>query len=175
MVKETFPVELFDVVDEHDNVINTLSREEVHRNRLRHRAVHIFVQRSDGALLIHLRAADKEEFPSVWTSSASGHVSAGEDYATAAERELLEELGLRGSLQRFARFRACPDTSNEFTELYVSTSEEPVTFDPAEIVEIRWVQPAVLERELEAEPEKFSPAFRLLFKAWRSDEDSVRD
>lgn len=69
--------EFFDVVDEEDQVIDQVARSEVHRRKLRHRAVHVFLFRPDACLLIHKRSDTKEEFPSVWTSSCSGHVSAG--------------------------------------------------------------------------------------------------
>ncbi|MEZ6125907.1 MAG: NUDIX domain-containing protein [Planctomycetaceae bacterium] len=156
--------ELFDVVDEHDNVVEVLSRGEVHRRKLRHRAVHIFLFRSDGRLLIHLRSANKEEFPSVWTSSASGHVASGEGYRLSAERELQEELGITAKLTFVAKFDACPETSNEFTELYTAVSDARVAADPGEIVDVRWATVAEIRSELQAAPEQFSPAFRLLFE-----------
>ncbi len=155
--------ELFDVVDEYDNAIDTLPRSEVHRLGLRHRAVHIFLFRTDGRMLIHLRTADKEEFPSVWTSSASGHVSAGEGYAESAQRELQEELGISAQLRRIKKFAACPDTSNEFTELFTAESDAALKIDPAEIADTRWLTIFELQQKLEATPDDFSPAFLLLF------------
>ena len=155
--------ELFDVVDEHDTVIDVKPRSVVHRLQLRHRAVHIFLFRSNGRMLVHLRSANKEEFPSVWTSSASGHLSSGEGYAESAERELQEELGVTAPLKRLARFDACPDTSNEFTELFVATSDAEIVADPQEIADIQWMLPHEIREQLNVKPEQFSPAFRLLF------------
>ena len=48
--------ELFDVVDEQDEVLYSLVRSEVHRRLLLHRAVHVFVFNSAGQLLIHQRS-----------------------------------------------------------------------------------------------------------------------
>ena len=158
--------ELFDVVDANDNVMETMSRNEVHRQGLRHRAVHIFLFRSDGRMLIHLRTDTKEEFPSVWTSSASGHVSAGEDYETSAERELFEELGVNASLIFEQKFNACPDTSNEFTKLFSATSDDEISIDPSEIADVAWLTIEDIEQRLKSQPSDFSPAFRLLFAAW---------
>lgn len=155
--------ELFDVVDENDEVISQLARSEVHRQRLRHRAVHIFVFRSDGSLLIHRRADSKEEFPSVWSSSAAGHVAAGESYDETAPRELEEELGFRSSLEFVLRADACEDTCHEFTQLYRTTWDGPINFDRGEITAIRWISLPDLRHELKAAPDEFSPAFRLLF------------
>ena len=132
--------EFFDVVDEGDRVFDQFARSEVHRRKLRHRAVHVFLFRQDGCLLIHKRADSKEEFPSVWTSSCSGHVSAGEDYDATAVRELLEELGVDSAVERLQKFAACDDTSQEFTMLYRCCSSAAVTPDAGEIAAVQWMQ-----------------------------------
>lgn len=157
--------ELFDVVDEHDNVIDVRQRSEVHRLGLRHRAAHIFLFRPDGRLLIHRRTDTKEEFPSVWTSSASGHVSSGETYAVSAVRELEEELGVRAQLSFVLKVNACPDTCNEFTELYTAVSEDDISPDPEEIADVAWVTPEQLQQRLQ-HPDDFSPAFLLLYERY---------
>lgn len=153
--------EYFDIVDAHDTVIGQKPRSEVHRLGLRHRAVHLFVFRNDGQLLIHLRAADKEEFPGVWTSSAAGHVAAGETYAAAARRELLEELGIDTSPERVCRFDAGPDTCMEFTELYECVWDGDIRPDAGEIQAVEWITVKELRHRMQESPETFSPAFRL--------------
>jgi isopentenyldiphosphate isomerase len=89
--------ELFDVVDEQDRVLRREARAEVHRQRLLHRAVHILVFNIRGEVYLQRRSAKKDTYPHRWTTSCSGHVDAGEDYDTAAVRELAEELGLGGA------------------------------------------------------------------------------
>ena len=155
--------EYFDVVDEDDRFVEQLTRSEVHRRKLRHRAVHVFLFRLDGCLLVHKRSDTKEEFPSVWTSSCSGHVSAGEDYDFTAPRELLEELGIEAAVERLQKFTACDDTSHEFTVLYQSVSDAAVKPDPVEITEIRWLSVDAVQDWINQSPGDFSPAFRLLF------------
>ncbi len=157
--------ELFDVVDENDCVTSCLRRSEVHRLQLLHRAVHVFVYRSDGSMLIHKRSASKEEFPSVWTSSCSGHVSSGESYDETAPRELFEELGIKSDLQTVRKFAACPDTSFEFTMLYKAVSNDPIVPDPIEMTDIQWLSPKDILDWMESCPDEFSPAFRLLFRS----------
>jgi isopentenyl-diphosphate delta-isomerase len=156
--------EYFDVVDENDEVVEQRARSEVHRCKLLHRAVHVFMFRSDGALLIHKRSDTKEEFPSVWTSSCSGHVSAGEDYDNTAVRELHEELGVASVVERLQKFSACADTSFEFTVLYQCASDAMVTPDSGEIAAVKWMQVADIQQWMQQSPNDFSPAFRLLFQ-----------
>ena len=160
--------EYFDVVDDDDRIVGQLARSEVHRRKLRHRAVHVFLFRTDGCLLIHRRADDKEEFPSVWTSSCSGHVSAGEDYDASAVRELFEELGIESKVERLWKFAACDDTSREFTVLYRCNSDASVTPDPVEITAVQWLTVDAIQHWMLQSPDEFSPAFRLLF-GWLMD------
>lgn len=155
--------EQFDVVDDDDRVLEQRARSEVHRLKLLHRATHVFVFRSDQTMLIHKRSPSKEEFPSVWTSSCSGHVSAGESYDESAPRELLEELGFQAPLSFLKKFAACPDTSYEFTVLYRTLFDGPISPDPDEMTEVKWMKPSEITAWIQSSPDDFSPAFRLLF------------
>jgi isopentenyl-diphosphate delta-isomerase type 1 len=161
------PEELFDIVDEQDCVIGQMPRSQVHAEKRLHRAVHIFVFRTTGELLIHLRSPTKDEQPNKWTSSASGHLSAGEDYDETAHRELEEEIGLSGELEFLHKFDASPETSYEFTCLYRLISDEEPTFDSEEITRGEYVTLEELHRSVEEEPESFSSAFLVLFEWYR--------
>lgn len=156
--------ELFDVCDEHDRVISTAPRSVVHAQRLLHRAVHIFVFNSRGELLLHRRSATKDESPLKLTSSASGHLGAGEDYGPAADRELQEELGLQGRLEYVTRMPASPDTCYEHTVLYRLTTDDVPVPDPEEIEGVEFVPLAEAGRRLDAHPDDFSPPFRMLLR-----------
>ena len=159
------PEELFDVCDARDRVTGTLPRSEVHRRGLPHRAVCVFAVRPDGRLLVHKRAATKDESPGLWTGSATGHVSAGEDYDTAAARELAEELGLSGDLERLHVFPASPETANEFTALYRLVTEAGPVPDPGEIDELAWRTVDELAEELKRDRNRYTVGFQVMF-AW---------
>ena len=156
--------EIFDVVDEQDRVVRQAPRSEVHARGLLHRAVHVFVLNSAGELLVQMRSANKDEFPLCWTSSASGHLGAGETYEAAAPRELEEEVGLRASLEFVEKFPASRELANEHTVLYRATSDEQPRFDPWEIERLAFHRPDELMEMLERAPEKFSPPFAFLLK-----------
>jgi len=55
--------EIFDVVDELDRVIGTAPRSEVHRRKLRHRAVHVLLFNTRAELFVQKRSAAKDTFP----------------------------------------------------------------------------------------------------------------
>lgn len=157
------PEEYFDVVDELDRVLGRAPRSVVHRHHLLHRAVHIFLFDSQGRLLLQLRSAQKDEYPLCYTSSASGHLSAGESYDDTAPRELQEELGLDLPLQRLAKFPASPQTAYEHTVLYKAISDEPPRPNPAEIAGLSFHSLAEIAEQLRQAPEKFSPPLVVLF------------
>lgn len=155
--------ELFDVVDAEDRVIEQLPRSVVHARKLLHRAVSIFVFNSRGELLVHQRSATKDEFPLKYTSSASGHVTAGESYDETAPRELHEELGLFVPVQFLAKFAASPETANEHTVLYKAVTDAPPVPDPGEICGVAWWDVKELGERIRERPDDFTPPFRVLF------------
>src|SRR5271170_3191443 len=110
------PEEIFDVVDERDEVVGQAPRREVHARGLLHRAVHVLVFASDGRVFLQKRSLTKDTFPGAWDSSASGHVDSGEDYDACAVRELREELGLivPAPPRRIFRIEARAETGQEF-------------------------------------------------------------
>jgi isopentenyl-diphosphate Delta-isomerase len=160
--------EIFDIVDEQDRVVGQAPRSVVHARKLLHRAVHIFVINSRRELLLQKRSALKDEYPLCYTSSASGHLSAGESYDTAAPRELHEELGLAGPLEWLAKFPAGLQTSQEHTVLYRTTTDTRPRIDPREIDAVTFHPLDEIAAMIAREPKLFSPCFVTLFEWYRA-------
>lgn len=127
------PNELFDLVNLDDRVIGHVRRGEAHRNpALIHRSVQILVFASDGRLLLQRRSTEKDLFPGYYCASASGHVASGEEYATTAERELIEELGISAPLTYIGKTLVQSEPETEITALYATISDGPYLFHPTE-------------------------------------------
>ena len=117
--------EIFDIVNEADEVTGQERRSEVHRLGLQHRAVHVLIFNGKSEVFLQKRSMTKDTFPGAWDSSASGHLDTGESYDACAVRELREELGLVLSAppQRLFKLAACLETGaclvacNEFTNI----------------------------------------------------------
>ena len=60
-----------------------------------HLVVHICLFNAKGQLLIQQRQIDKIGYPGLWDVTAAGSALAGENSASAAARELYEEMGIR--------------------------------------------------------------------------------
>ncbi|ADE55230.1 NUDIX hydrolase [Coraliomargarita akajimensis] len=153
--------ELFDVVDAEDNVLRVETRSTVHRERLMHRAIHVFVFNAEGQIYLQRRSMNKDSAPGKWVSSCSGHVDSGEEYDVAAIRELEEEIGLKdpAQMQRILKESPCPQTGQEFVWLYTCQSEGPFTLDPEEVSEGRWVSIDELNQWADERPRDFAWSF----------------
>jgi 16S rRNA (adenine1518-N6/adenine1519-N6)-dimethyltransferase len=151
--------ELIDVVDRDDRVIRQERRSVVHAQGLLHRAVHVFVFNSRGQLLVQRRSASKDEFPLTYTSSASGHVGAGETYDDCAPRELKEEIGLDSPLEFLVKFPASPGTANEHTVLFRAVTDAAPTPDEHEVASLTYFDLEELQALLQVNPNAFSPPF----------------
>jgi len=158
--------EIFDVVNERDEVVSQAPRKEVHARGLLHRAVHVLVVNADGQLFLQKRSMLKDTAKGKWDSSASGHLDSGEDYDACAVREVWEEIGLRLERipERILRIEACEDTGQEFVWVYRCTSEGPFTLHPDEIESGDWFKPEAITRWVAEKPQDFARAFVLIWK-----------
>jgi isopentenyldiphosphate isomerase len=135
--------EWFDVVDSSDRVIARDTRQRVHALGLMHRAVHCLILRPDGHVLLQLRSASKDKFPSHWSSSVSGHVDSGETYDQAVVREFSEELGLSAPLQEtlhlLGKSGPSEETDQEFICTYAAFASGPFHPPSHEVAALEWI------------------------------------
>ncbi len=158
--------EIFDVVDDRDQVIGQETRPAVHRLGLKHRAVHVLIFNSAGEVFLQKRSMQKDNFPGTWDSSASGHLDTGDDYDACALREVREELGFQcePAPQRLFKVDACAETGQEFVWVYEHRCEGPFTLHPDEIEEGGWFAPATVHRWIKERPREFASGFVLIWR-----------
>lgn len=158
--------EIFDVVNERDEVIGRAPRSEVHARGLLHRAVHVLVFNTRGEIFLQKRSMLKDRQPGLWGASASGHVDSGEEYDATVVRELGEELGWKPSTppERILRIEVCPETDQEFVWVYRCNGEGPFTLKADEVETGGWFSREQIERWLAERPEEFTTAFVMLWR-----------
>ena len=133
--------EFFDIVDSEGTVIGSAPRSECHGNpSLVHRTAHVVVFSSDGRMLLQKRAADKDVQPSKWDTAVGGHLGLGEDYETAARREMAEELGLPENtpLRFLFDSRIRNEIESENVRVFATVHDGPFAFQESEIDEVRF-------------------------------------
>ena len=159
--------EVIDVVDENDMIIGSIERTpawNASRHTL-HRFIDIFVKTSDGRFVIQQRAAHKKK-PLVFNSPVGGLVTQGLTYEQAAQKELLEELGLHEPVQYVGSFKDYhPETGKlaAFAQLFEVTSDGPFTGWEAEAERLETFTVDELNHMTQRFPYLFTSGF---LKAW---------
>jgi isopentenyl-diphosphate delta-isomerase len=162
--------EIFDVVNDRDEVTGQAPRKEVHARGLWHRAVHVLVFNARGEVFLQKRSMLKDTARGKWDSSSSGHVDSGEDYDTCAVRELREEIGLTAAQKprRLFKIDACKETGWEFCWVYRCEGEGPFALHPDEIETGAWFALDAVTKWVADKPDDFASAFVFIWKRLRS-------
>ena len=161
--------EMFEIVDELDRVIGTAPRSACHGNpALIHRVAHVLVFNSRGELLLQKRSRSKDIQPGRWDTSVGGHLDPGEDYRTAAVREMAEELGLSGVPLTFLyKSQIRNEIESENVATFLASHDGPVRCPLEEIEDVRFWSAAEIEETLGSGV--FTPNFEeewQLFRDW---------
>ncbi|MEK6812759.1 MAG: NUDIX domain-containing protein [Nanoarchaeota archaeon] len=142
--------EQLDIVDEHDNVIEQGSRNDIYQKRLPNnqsiRVINILVFNHQGQLLLPQRSANRKLFPNRYDFSCGEHVQIGESYDQAARRGLREELGIDGLPIYVGKLT--PKEVSSFMQVYILVHDGPFRYDREGIQQLRWVNKQELQEIL---------------------------
>lgn len=135
--------ELFYQVDEHDQVIGSVTRKHAHTDpNIIHRSVAALIINPNIEMLFQKRSLQKDMNPGFWSYGVGGHVNYGQTYHSAIVRELQEELGLIHPHVRLLKKILVPsEKETEMKSVFeVRLSDIPnFTLDPTEVDEIQWI------------------------------------
>lgn len=136
---DTMMTEYFEIVDEQDRVIGKAPRSQCHGDpSLVHRVAHVLVLNKKGHLLLQKRSPHKDIQPDKWDTSVGGHLNVGEDYETAAYREMKEELGIDGPDLEFLYAYPLRNTiESENVQTYLCHYDGEISYNPDEITQVR--------------------------------------
>ena len=133
--------EIFEIVDENDNIIGTALRSECHGNpAFIHRTSHVVVFDSTGNILLQKRCADKDIQPGKWDTAVGGHLDIGENYEQGARREMNEELGIDPNLplEFLFNLKIRNDIESENVRVYKTVYDGEFNFQREEIDEVKF-------------------------------------
>jgi isopentenyl-diphosphate delta-isomerase len=163
------------LVDASDRIVGYLDKERCHDGSGRlHRAFSIFLRDGGGRVVLQQRSAGKRLWAGRWSNSVCSHPRRGETLEAAAQRRLLEELGVAVPLRFLFRFRyqaSCAGGSeHELCSVFWGTlADETLRPDPNEIAGIRRIEPAALTRALRDDPDAFTPWLHLEWQRIREE------
>lgn len=159
------------LVDAADKPIGIAGKLEAHERGELHRAFSVFAVNSAGEILLQRRAAAKYHGGGLWSNSCCGHPRPGEATGAAAQRRLLEELGIECALEPVFAFTyravmAGGLTEHEIDHVFLGVLDEDPDPDPAEVGAWRWVTPEAIRAELRTHPDAFTPWFEPAFEGF---------
>lgn len=152
-------IEYFDVVDAHDNLTGEkTTKAEAHAHKIPHRCAAVFVFTPDGQMYVqeHLKSGNRLDH------TVGGHVTSGEDYETAAYREMNEEIGLDSvTLQEVVTgFYSDEGVYIHMFGIYACTAPDGWQFIPNDEVEKIYPMPIEqIVRDMDSNPEQFTGGF----------------
>ncbi len=143
------PGELFEVYFPDGCYRGRWPRKECHgNNELIHRAVQVAVRHSEtGDWLLQKRSQYKDIQPGKWDTACGGHLQIGENYLTAAVREIAEELGITitpADLTWLFDMEIRNDIESEDLRVFVLDHTGPFVWQASEIDDVRFFSMAEL-------------------------------
>ena len=157
------------LVDEQDNEVGREEKLATHKKGLLHRCFSIQLFNEKGELLLQQRAKKKYHCGGLWTNTCCSHQQPGETTLDAAKRRLQEELGITCDVKEVGTFiyKATFDnglTEWEYDHVLIGTFTGMPQPNPEEVADWKWVSKEAVEKEVKANPEKFTVWFPLVLK-----------
>ena len=161
------------LVDQDDQKLGLMEKQQAHVAGLLHRAFSVFVFNSKGELMIQQRAASKYHSPTLWTNTCCSHPRDNETYEQAAHRRLEEEMGFDCELEYKFNFIYKAHLENDLIEheldhVFIGTFDDEPKLNPDEVMAYRWVELNDLKKDMEKNPQNYTAWFKIIFEHYVS-------
>lgn len=164
-------IEWVDIVDEHDEVVASATRQQMRAETLRHRACYIVVTNGVGDILVQRRAEDKDFAPGKLDATAGGVVQAGGELLASARREAEEELGIADvPLAEHGKFYFEDSCCRVWGSLFSCVCHGPFALQDGEVTEVFWMTP----EEITARCDEFTDDSLKALSLWLSRNQETR-
>ena len=157
------------LVDNNDNQVGLMPKLEAHQKGLLHRAFSVFIFNSKYELLLQKRASSKYHSAGLWTNTCCSHPREGEKTLDAANRRLIEEMGIQTSLRKVHDFIYRAELDNDLTEhefdhvFYGVYNEDPV-INKDEADDFKWIDMDSLNEDIRTNGNNYTVWFKIAFK-----------
>lgn len=156
------------LVDENDQEIGLMEKMEAHKKGLLHRAFSIFLFNENNELLLHQRALSKYHSGGLWTNTCCSHPRQGETVIEAANRRLIEEMGIEAEMNPEFSFIYKATLDNELTEheldhVVLGTFSGKPKINHEEVAAWKYVSMTEIKADMKLHPDKYTEWFRIVF------------
>lgn len=161
--------EMVVLIDEQDQVLGLMEKQQAHVAGVLHRAFSVFVFNSKNELLLQQRADEKYHSPGLWTNSCCSHPRENETYAEAAHRRLVEEMGFDCEIEEKFHFIYKAQLGEELFEheldrVFVGYYEGEITINPEEVKAYKWIEMDELIADIKSNPDQYTAWFKIIFE-----------
>ncbi len=159
------------LVDKKDRIKGYKEKYAAHRNPIPlHRAISVVILSKDKKkMLLQKRPALKPTWPLFWSNTCCTHPFKDESYKDAAQRRLKEEMGFRVPLTEKFKFiyeAKYDDTwgEHELDAVFIGYFDGEIKPNPDEVVDYKWMEIGKLIKDIEKNPDIYSPWFKIILK-----------
>ena len=157
------------LVNEKDEKIGLMPKQEAHEKAVLHRAFSVFIFNDANELMLQQRALHKYHSPGLWSNTCCSHQRDGENSIEAGKRRLYEEMGFTTELKETTSFiyKAPFDnglTEHEFDHVLVGTYNNIPLFNKEEVASWKWMSLEAVQNDIKCVPEKYSAWFKIIFE-----------
>ena len=154
-----------------DSKLVPVEKFEAHKKGLKHKAVSVFFLQGN-KILLQRRAMGKYHTPGLWANTCCTHPDWGELPGDCVVRRLQQELGITGIHPEFRHhleYRAEVGNGlieHEAVDVFLAhvPSDLPVTPNPDEVMETRWLDYHDLLAEISHHPDRFTPWLKIYLR-----------
>jgi isopentenyl-diphosphate Delta-isomerase len=157
------------LVNENDQEIGKMEKQEAHEKGLLHRAFSVFIFNDQKELLLQQRALTKYHSAGLWTNTCCSHPRVNETIIEAAHRRLQEEMGFDCLLEVKTSFIYKADfdnglTEHEFDHVLVGNFNGEVIINQVEVASYKWVELDWLKQDMIKNPNSYTAWFKIISK-----------
>ena len=156
------------LVDKNDNPIGLMEKIEAHRRGLLHRAFSVFIIDDASRLLLQKRSQTKYHSPGLWTNTCCSHPRNGEIVIDAANRRLMQEMGMSANLKHMFSFIYRAEFDNgliehEFDHVFIGKSNSDPVINSDEVCEWKWTEIKKIKKDIIENSHHYTEWFKIIF------------
>ncbi len=156
------------LVNEKDEKIGLMPKQEAHEKGLLHRAFSVFIFNDKNELMLQQRALDKYHSPGLWANTCCSHQRDGESSIEAGQRRLQEEMGFTTQLKETVAFiyKAPFDnglTEHELDHILVGKYNNDPKINPTEVASWKWMDLERVKEDVKTNPARYTAWFKIIF------------